>query len=375
MDSFRHRTRASPPTVFFVCLSALLSFGIPLPVRAQSATQLDYLYDIRGQLSQVVSSDGTVLDYLYDASGNLLEIRRSLLEGLAVAGFSPIAGVEGSELELVGRGFSAVPVENLVELGGVEAVVSSATPSRLRVTVPAGAMSGPIAVTVAGETVVSAESFTVLFLPRILALDPSLAGADAAVPIAFTLNVTGEHLEDSSFRFLPVFVPPAVAVGSAMAAPGGTTATLELTLAPGALGRFVLEADGPAGRSSPIAQPGNTLELLDGAGDLDFDGLTNAEETALGTDPERRDTDGDGINDHDEVVAGSDPTDPASLPAGLFGFSASSASFAVLSRASAEATLGQVVNEAFSVANEADAAATTGFALGTTFAVENSFVP
>lgn len=51
--------------------------------------------------------------------------------------------------------------------------------------------------------------------------------------------------------------------------------------------------------------------------DTDGDGLSDALEMALGTDPLDPDTDGDGINDGDEVDAGSDPTnpnDPKSVP-------------------------------------------------------------
>ena len=48
--------------------------------------------------------------------------------------------------------------------------------------------------------------------------------------------------------------------------------------------------------------------------DEDGDGLTNARELALGTDPYRPDTDGDGYSDGEEVAAGSDPLDPRLVP-------------------------------------------------------------
>jgi hypothetical protein len=49
-------------------------------------------------------------------------------------------------------------------------------------------------------------------------------------------------------------------------------------------------------------------------GDADNDGLTNAQEIALGTDPFNRDTDGDGYSDGEEVKAGSNPLDKDSIP-------------------------------------------------------------
>ena len=50
--------------------------------------------------------------------------------------------------------------------------------------------------------------------------------------------------------------------------------------------------------------------------DCDNDGLTTAEEIALGTDPNNPDTDGDQILDGAEVIAGTDPLDPCDFPAG-----------------------------------------------------------
>jgi len=44
--------------------------------------------------------------------------------------------------------------------------------------------------------------------------------------------------------------------------------------------------------------------------DSDGDGLTDAEEEVIGTDPENPDTDGDGVSDGQEVIDGTDPLDP-----------------------------------------------------------------
>jgi Tol biopolymer transport system component len=53
------------------------------------------------------------------------------------------------------------------------------------------------------------------------------------------------------------------------------------------------------------------------AQDTDGDGLTDADEADLGTDPARADTDGDGVSDGAEVLAGTDPNSPDSDGDGL----------------------------------------------------------
>ena len=57
--------------------------------------------------------------------------------------------------------------------------------------------------------------------------------------------------------------------------------------------------------------PDDGEEPLPPEGDADGDGLTNAREAELGTDPRRADTDGDGRRDDCELRDGTDPTDPA----------------------------------------------------------------
>lgn len=68
--------------------------------------------------------------------------------------------------------------------------------------------------------------------------------------------------------------------------------------------------DGTTGESSPGAKDGPNGAL----GDPDADGLTNAQELALQTDPKDEDSDNDGYSDGDEAIAGTNPNNPASYP-------------------------------------------------------------
>lgn len=56
------------------------------------------------------------------------------------------------------------------------------------------------------------------------------------------------------------------------------------------------------------SEKGNAQVLFE---DFDQDGLSNAEEAVLGTDPYKSDTDGDGYGDYTEVSGGYDPLKPA----------------------------------------------------------------
>jgi hypothetical protein len=71
----------------------------------------------------------------------------------------------------------------------------------------------------------------------------------------------------------------------------------------------------------PVPAPGSDDACGDGVGDVcddddDDDGLSDAEEALLGTNPLEADSDGDGFDDGVEVAAGTDPNDPTSFPAG-----------------------------------------------------------
>jgi YD repeat-containing protein len=305
-------------SISFALLTSI-ALASPLISFAQVPITFQYFYDDTGQLVKVVDSTGVVIEYVYDPVGNILEVKRSTLSnpnGLQLFNFTPAQGGPGTLVTIQGQGFSTIPSGNTVRFGAVVAPVVSAATNMLIVTVPVGATSGPVSVTVDADTATSTNSFTVLALPQITSLSLKALVRGATVS---PLVVTGVDLTGATFSFLPAFNPEALSVTAASVNADGTAATLTITLGPNAAGTFVLIATKAAGSSDPFPTEGNSLRILDPAQDEDHDGLSNGDEITHGTDPFNPDTDGDGFPDGAEVDAGSDPLDPASTPLTLLG--------------------------------------------------------
>ncbi|MEV0210650.1 RHS repeat-associated core domain-containing protein [Streptomyces sp. NPDC050788] len=120
-----------------------------------------YAYDAAGRLAGVSDPGGETARYRYDEAGNRLGIDRYASSTLSVLSVVPVRAAEGAKVTLAGTGFSPTATSNAVTFGGKAATVASASATRLVVTVPADAVSGKVAVTVAGKSVEANESFTV----------------------------------------------------------------------------------------------------------------------------------------------------------------------------------------------------------------------
>lgn len=81
---------------------------------------------------------------------------------LGLTEFQPGSGAEGSFVVITGTGFNENASANTVTVNGTTATVTSATKEQLLITIPTGATTGKIAVTVDGQTIPSALDFTVM---------------------------------------------------------------------------------------------------------------------------------------------------------------------------------------------------------------------
>ncbi len=153
-------------------------------------------------------------------------------------------------------------------------------------------------------------------IPNILSIAPksALAGTSA------TLIITGTNFNAATFAF----TASALTINQTTINGTGTQATLSVSIASTATGRYTVVGTNPAGSSvgTPTlgfitgSGPYNTLTVpgLTGTADPDGDGVTSADEITAGTDPLNLDTDGDGWPDGMELFLKSNPNDPASLP-------------------------------------------------------------
>ncbi|MEL7835162.1 IPT/TIG domain-containing protein [Fodinibius sp. N2] len=126
---------------------------------------------------------------------------------LSISGISPTGGPAGTNVTITGQGFSATPSENTVSFDGSQATVSAATTEKLTATVPDGATTGPVSVTIDNETVngptfnVSTNSPPTFTSPASLSIKENTSLVDTVVASdvdgdALTFSISGGDDQD-----------------------------------------------------------------------------------------------------------------------------------------------------------------------------------
>jgi hypothetical protein len=80
---------------------------------------------------------------------------------VTISSIDPTSAPVGSTIAITGTNFSSDPASNTITIGGVPATIVSASPTRLVVTVPTSATTGPVSVSAGGQTAQSQTSLTV----------------------------------------------------------------------------------------------------------------------------------------------------------------------------------------------------------------------
>ncbi|MBY0435396.1 MAG: FG-GAP-like repeat-containing protein [Cyclobacteriaceae bacterium] len=171
-------------------------------------------------------------------AGNFLSGSLSIYQNLVglinpptIASFAPLSGAIGTSVTITGTNFST-PFSNTVKINGITATITSSTATSLTVTIPAGATTGPFAVTIGCNTVASASSFIVPVPPTITNFIPTSG------PIGTTVTITGTNFDSTpanntvSFNGTTAVVTASTPTTITTTVPtGATTGTITVTVA------------------------------------------------------------------------------------------------------------------------------------------------
>jgi len=128
-----------------------------------------------------------------------------------ITGFTPATGLVGAALTITGTNFSTTGADNTVKFNGTTAVVNSSTATQIIASVPEGATSGTISVTVNGITAISSASFTVVSPPTITGFTPTTG------EVGDTVNITGANFSATAANNIVKFNGITAAVTSSTA--------------------------------------------------------------------------------------------------------------------------------------------------------------
>jgi YD repeat-containing protein len=165
-----------------------------LGLASVAPTSITYTYDELGRLTGVTDATGDTARYSYDAVGNVLSISRQNTSQVSLLEFTPNGGPVATPVIIWGTGFSPTAAENQVTFNGAAAVVSTASPSQLSVTVPSGATTGLIAITTPNGSGTSGSAFFVgpPSGPTISSVSPTIAAPGSP------LTITGTNFEPNT---------------------------------------------------------------------------------------------------------------------------------------------------------------------------------
>jgi hypothetical protein len=151
-----------------------------------------------------------------------------------ITSFTPDEGLVGATVTISGTNFSTTPNQNTVQFNNTTATVTASTATQITTTVPAGATSGKISVTVDGEKATSAGDFIVLVSPAITSFDPLYALPGATVTITGTNFSTTAANNEVTINGITATVNTASATSLVIVVPENTqTGKIEVTTAGG----------------------------------------------------------------------------------------------------------------------------------------------
>ena len=113
-----------------------------------------------------------------------------------ISSFTPSSGIVGTSVTISGTNFSSTLSSNTVKFNGTTASLSSGNTTQLIATVPSGASTGKITVTVGANTATSASDFTITTPPSTTTWDLVTEYSNTQGPVWYYLN---EDLSQMSY--------------------------------------------------------------------------------------------------------------------------------------------------------------------------------
>lgn len=222
---------------------SLLMIVIALWTSTVRAQTTNYVYDADGRVVAVTQNNGTTAQYTYDTLGHLAQTTTVTSGQLAIFAFTPTHGESGAQVTIEGQGFSASPASDSVSFNGTPATVVSASATQIVTMVPGGATTGPISVSTAGNTAVSARSFVV----DSTGLPPTIAQVSPAIVIAgSTVTISGTDLD-------PISGETTVTLGGTIVALSSATETQLQFIVPSTSGGGYVTVKTPYGQATSVA--------------------------------------------------------------------------------------------------------------------------
>jgi gliding motility-associated-like protein len=145
-------------------IAVLRNTSTPGAITASSfAPKVDFLMPnsaskvVMGDFDGDGKPDMAALNYAND----IISILRNTIVPPAITSVTPSSGNIGSSVTITGTNFSTTPANNLVRFNGVAATVTASSATSITTSVPVGATTGKIQVTVGCNTAISIIDFTI----------------------------------------------------------------------------------------------------------------------------------------------------------------------------------------------------------------------
>lgn len=140
---------------------------------------------------------------------------------VGITSFSPSGGMVDTTVTIAGTNFDTTAANNTVTFNGTTAVVTSSTSTEIVTTVPSGATTGPISVTVNGETATTSSNF--IIIPSITSTAPSSGSVGSTVTIIGTGFDPTKANDTVSFNGTEAVVTSAASTWIVTTVPSGAT--------------------------------------------------------------------------------------------------------------------------------------------------------